>query len=55
MAKAAAVVIGLRFRNGQPIYDDTLQTLLAERPTRVIVVSDPDAEGVHRSATMVPA
>jgi APA family basic amino acid/polyamine antiporter len=55
MAKAAAVVIGLRFRNGQPIYDDTLQTLLAERPTRVIVVSDPDAEGVHRGATMVPA
>ncbi len=55
MINAAAIVIGLRFRNGQPLYDDTLQTVLAERPTRVIVVSDPDAEGVKRGAAMVPA
>jgi APA family basic amino acid/polyamine antiporter len=56
MINAAAIVIGLRFRNGQPLWDETLQTVLAERPTRVIVVSDPDAEGVSRKPTaMVPA
>jgi basic amino acid/polyamine antiporter, APA family len=38
---AAAVVIGLRYRNGAPLYDKTLQTVLGERPCRVIVVSDP--------------
>jgi basic amino acid/polyamine antiporter, APA family len=48
MINAAAIVIGLRFRNGHPLYDETLQTVLAERPTRVIVVSDPEAEGVAR-------
>ena len=48
MINAAAIVIGLRFRNGHPLYDETLQTVLAERPTRVIVVSDPEAEGVPR-------
>ncbi|HWN73144.1 MAG TPA: universal stress protein, partial [Solirubrobacterales bacterium] len=39
--KAAAIVIGLRYRNGVPQYDKTLQTILSERPCRVIVVSDP--------------
>ncbi len=48
MINAAAIVIGLRFRNGQPLWDDTLQTVFAKRPTRVIVVSDPDADGVAR-------
>jgi hypothetical protein len=48
-------VIGLRFRNGRPVYDETLQTVLAERPTRVIVVSDPDAEGIARRPALVPA
>ena len=38
---AAAGVVGLRFRNGRPRYDKTLQTVLSERPCRVIVVSDP--------------
>jgi APA family basic amino acid/polyamine antiporter len=38
---AEAIVIGLRYRNGAPLYDKTLQTILAERPCRVIVVSDP--------------
>ena len=38
---AAAVVVGLRYRNGAPLYDKTLQTVLGERPCRVIVVSDP--------------
>jgi len=49
-------VIGLRFRNGHPLYDETLQTVLAERPTRVIVVSDPEADGVsRRRPALVPA
>jgi APA family basic amino acid/polyamine antiporter len=39
--KAAAIVVGLRYRNGIPQYDKTLQTVLGERPCRVIVVSDP--------------
>ena len=56
MINAAAIVIGLRFRNGQPLYDETLQTVLAERPTRVIVVSDPEADGVpRRQPVLVPA
>ncbi|MEX2447114.1 MAG: APC family permease [Solirubrobacterales bacterium] len=42
--EAAAVVIGLRFRDGTPLYDKTLQTVLGERPCRVIVVSDPTVE-----------
>jgi APA family basic amino acid/polyamine antiporter len=41
--EAAAVVVGLRRRNGKPLYDKTLQTVLGERPCRVIVVSEPAA------------
>ena len=41
---AAAVVIGLRYRNGAPLYDKTLQTVLGERPCRVIVVSERSLE-----------
>jgi APA family basic amino acid/polyamine antiporter len=52
MIKAAAIVVGLRYRNGAPLYDKTLQTVLAERPTRVIVVSD---RSVHPSPKGVPA
>jgi APA family basic amino acid/polyamine antiporter len=37
---AAAVVVGMRFRNGAPRYDKTVQTVLGDRPCRVIVVSD---------------
>jgi basic amino acid/polyamine antiporter, APA family len=37
---AAAVVVGMRFRNGAPRYDKALQTVLGDRPCRVIVVSD---------------
>jgi APA family basic amino acid/polyamine antiporter len=40
LINAAAVVVGLRYRNGTPLYDKTLQTVLGERPCRVIVVSD---------------
>src|SRR4051794_23115010 len=41
LISAAAVVVGLRYRNGAPLYDKTLQTILGERPCRVLVVSDP--------------
>jgi len=44
MINAAAVVVGLRYRNGTPLYDKTLQTVLGERPCRVIVVSDRSLE-----------
>ena len=47
--KAAAVVMQLRYRNGMPLYGKTLQTVLAERPCRVIVVAEPE------SAVTVPA
>jgi basic amino acid/polyamine antiporter, APA family len=40
LISAAAIVVGLRYRNGAPLYDKTLQTVLSERPCRVIVVSD---------------
>ena len=44
LINAAAVVIGLRYRNGRPLYDKTLQTVLGERPCRVIVVSEQGAQ-----------
>jgi APA family basic amino acid/polyamine antiporter len=47
---AEAVIVGLRFRNGAPRYDKTLETVLAERPCRVIVVS----EGPQRMTTGLP-
>ena len=46
--KASALVMGLRYRNGAPLYGKTLQTVLAERPTRVIVVGEPE---LARSST----
>jgi APA family basic amino acid/polyamine antiporter len=49
---AAAVVVGLRYRNGRPLYDKTLQTVLGERPCRVIVVSE---EGAQKGAEAIPA
>ena len=39
--KAAAIVMQLRYRNGTPLYGRTLQTVLAERPVRVIVAAEP--------------
>jgi len=39
--KAAAIVMPLRYRNGKPLYGRTLQTVLAKRPTRVIVAAQP--------------
>lgn len=35
-----ALVVSLRFRNGTPMYTKSLETVLRERPCRVIVVSD---------------
>jgi APA family basic amino acid/polyamine antiporter len=40
--KATALVMGLRYRDGVPLYGKTLQTVLAERPCRVIVVGEPE-------------
>jgi APA family basic amino acid/polyamine antiporter len=40
MIDAHAIVIGMRRRNGIPVYDETMRTVLAERPCRVIVVSE---------------
>ena len=40
--EASALVMGLRYRNGAPLYGKTLQTVMAERPCRVIVVGEPD-------------
>jgi basic amino acid/polyamine antiporter, APA family len=39
--KAAAIVVPLRYRNGRPLFGKTLQTVLAKRPTRVIVAAQP--------------
>src|ERR1700753_2664974 len=39
--KAAAIIVGLRYRSNVPQYDKMLQTILGERPCRVIVVSEP--------------
>ena len=39
--KAAVIVMPLRYRNGTPLYGKTLQHVLAERPTRVIVAAQP--------------
>jgi APA family basic amino acid/polyamine antiporter len=54
--RAAAIVVGLRYRNGVPQYDKTLQTVLGERPCRVIVVSEPsDKAPVVPGAALVEA
>jgi APA family basic amino acid/polyamine antiporter len=49
---ASALVLGLRYRGGLPLYGKTLQTVLAERPCRVIVVGEP---GQARAAAGVDA
>jgi len=57
--KASALVMGLRYRNGAPLYGKTLQTVLAERPCRVIVVGEPErartAAGITTPAVGAPA
>ena len=55
--KASALVMGLRYRNGAPLYGKTLQTVLAERPCRVIVVGEPELarEAAGLTAAGAPA
>jgi APA family basic amino acid/polyamine antiporter len=58
--KASAIVMGLRYRNGQPLYGKTLQTVLADRPCRVILVGEPGraragGDGGPPSGIEVPA
>jgi APA family basic amino acid/polyamine antiporter len=54
--KAAAIVMQLRYRNGKPLYGRTLQTVLAQRPTRVIVAARPEeARGRSPVAAEMPA
>jgi APA family basic amino acid/polyamine antiporter len=50
LIKAEAIVIGLRRRGGMPLYDKMLQTVLGERPCRVIVVSDPTEQNTPVAA-----
>jgi APA family basic amino acid/polyamine antiporter len=40
--RAAAIVMQLRYRNGTPLYGRTLQAVLKERPSRVIIAARPD-------------
>jgi APA family basic amino acid/polyamine antiporter len=51
--RAEAIVMPLRYRNGEPLYGKTLQTVLAKRPARVIVAAQPgevvDGSAVARS------
>jgi APA family basic amino acid/polyamine antiporter len=39
--RAAALVMGLSYRNGMPLYGKMLETVLAERPCRVLVIAEP--------------
>ena len=39
---AAAIVMQLRYRAGEPVYSKTLQAVLAKRPCRVIVAANPE-------------
>jgi basic amino acid/polyamine antiporter, APA family len=52
LINAAAVVVWLRYREGKPLYDKTLQTVLGERPCRVIVVSE---KGLRGGAEATPS
>jgi basic amino acid/polyamine antiporter, APA family len=52
LIEAAAIVVGLRYRDGRPLYDKTLQTVLGERPCRVIVVSERTA---HQPPELSPS
>jgi APA family basic amino acid/polyamine antiporter len=52
--KAAALVMQLRYRNGTPLYGKTLQTVLAERPCRVLVVAEPESARDGGAAARVP-
>jgi basic amino acid/polyamine antiporter, APA family len=53
--KAAVIVMQLRYRNGMPLYGKTLQTVLGERPCRVIVVAEPETARDGGGSARVPA
>jgi len=40
---AAAIVMQLRYRAGEPLYTKTLQAVMAKRPCRVLVTANPEA------------
>ena len=48
---ASALVVGLRYRGGRPLYGKTLQTILAERPCHIIMVGEPTALRAQAGAT----
>jgi APA family basic amino acid/polyamine antiporter len=52
LINAAAAVLWLRYRDGKPLYDKTLQTVLGERPCRVLVVSE---KGARAGAEATPS
>jgi APA family basic amino acid/polyamine antiporter len=54
--KAAAVVVQLTYRNGTPMYGKTLQSVMAERPCRVIVVAEPDSHdgAAEKASATIP-
>jgi APA family basic amino acid/polyamine antiporter len=54
MIRAGAIVLGLRNRNGKPFYDETVRTVLAERPCRVIVVSEGNSAPPEPLPTSAP-
>lgn len=54
-SKAAAIVIGLNSRRGVPQYGKTLETVLRERPCRVIVVSEDPGVSRERQPVREPA
>jgi APA family basic amino acid/polyamine antiporter len=59
-AQATVLVMALRYRAGAPLYTKTLQTVLAERPCRILIVGEPDlarqgAGGGDASGEVVPA
>jgi APA family basic amino acid/polyamine antiporter len=54
--KASALVLGLRYRNGAPLYTKTLETVLAERPCRVLVIAEPgQARHSHAMSSATPS
>jgi APA family basic amino acid/polyamine antiporter len=52
--EASALVMGLRYRDGAPLYGKTLQTVLAQRPCRVIVVGEPETARAGAGPTEAP-
>jgi APA family basic amino acid/polyamine antiporter len=51
---AKAIVLPLPARNGSTVFGKTVETVLAERPCRVIIQADPSAER-HADVAAVPA